>query len=169
MIKNFFAKVFNESEAECSKLFVELSEELPGESEDNIMICSCVAGMLARVAYVDFHIDEREIEKIELILDKFLHFDKKIVKIITHKCIDHIKDNGGLENHLYVHPLNDLLERDLKIEILKSLFLLAASDDEVTNRESEEIKLIAKGLRLRDEEYRACRAGVAEYLAVLNK
>ena len=50
-------------EANQSQLFYELQNELPELSEENLIKVACVAGLLARVAYVDFKLDEGELKR----------------------------------------------------------------------------------------------------------
>ena len=168
-----FLKFFsNEPEVEIKKyssLFSVLQNEYPQMNEEGILITSCVAGLLARVAYVDFHLDVKEQEVMKDLLGQF-HFIANIDPcIVAQIAIKHIKEMAGLENHLYVHPLKNLLSKDERYNIIQSLFLIAASDGSVEVVESEEIRLITKGFELSNQHFLAARAEVAKFLKSLRK
>lgn len=168
---NFF-KYFKDEKQEnirkYSQLYEKVQASFPRFSETELLITSCVAGLMARVAYVDFHLDKSEVEKMHEILSSFQLTRQFNAEAIVQMAITHIKDMAGLENHLYVHPLNDVLSKDEKYEIIQLLFLIAASDGSVDGIESEEIRIINKGLELSSQHFLAARAQVAKYLKSLN-
>lgn len=149
-----------------SELFDSLKKEFPTEEEDKLLAASCIAGLFARVAFVDFDLDSAELKKIQSLIKqwKFPNLDSETVSRIA---IDHIKEMAGLENHLYVKPLNKLLDKDERFNTVKALFLIAASDGSVDNVESEEIRLITKGLELSNQHFIVARAEVSQYLKSL--
>ena len=87
--------------------------------------------------------------------------------VLANMAITHIKDMAGLDNHLYVHPLREILSQDERYKVLQSLFLVAASDGNVDNLESEEIRIICKGLELSNQHFTVARAEVAKYIGAL--
>lgn len=165
-------KVFNNEPEEAVKKYSQLFELLQKEygdlGEDQILIMSCVAGLFARVAYVDFHLDENEIIKMRDLFKDFKLSPKVKNDVVIDIAVKHIKEMAGLENHLYVHPLNDYLTKDERFEIVQYLFLIAASDGVVEGVETEEIRIINKGLELSSQHFLAARAEVSKYLKSLN-
>lgn len=164
---DFFRKDERRSEVkQYSELFTTLKNEFPSVDEDKLMIASCIAGLFARVAYVDFDLDSKELKKMQALIKtwKFQGIDAETISQIA---ISHIKEMAGLENHLYVKPLNSLLDKDERFNTVKALFLIAASDGSVDNVESEEIRLINKGLELSNQHFIVARAEVSEYLRTL--
>jgi len=157
----------NESSTKTSGLHQKITQLLPDENEDELVKCACVAGLLARVAYIDFEIHEKEEEFIKKSLLDWTNFKKDEVQAISKVAIDEIKDLAGLENHLYCHPLNELMDNDEKYGVVESLFAMAASDNEVSGNESEEIRLINNGLRLEHKHFISARATVLEKLMAL--
>ena len=166
-----FLKFFsNEKDSEVKKnsnLHYELEKEYPHLSESEIVITACIAGLLARVAYVDFKLDDGEVLQIKEVLTKWNFCEKVKSEIVADMAVNHIQEMAGLENHLYVHPLRDLLTKEERFSVLQSLFLIAASDGIVESIESEEIRLIAKGLELSNQHFIVARAEVAEFIAAL--
>ena len=144
-----------------SQLRNELREELPELSDEKATEVACIAGLMARVAYVDFKLEDRELSHINL--------EDEVVQRISDVAIRHIRELAGLENHLYVYPLREILDKQQRFNIVEALFALAAADEVVENIESEEIRLIASGLELSDQHFLAARAKVIGHLKALQK
>ncbi len=150
-----------------SSLYHILQSQFPDLSDENLIKTTCIAGLLARVAYVDFDLDEgEEVYMLKAITD-FGTFSESESKIIVEIATSHIKELAGLENHLYVHSLKAILDKNARFSVVETLFALAASDGIVENVESEEIRIIVKGFELSDQHFLAARAKVADKLGVL--
>lgn len=150
-----------------SRLYHELKRELPDLEEEQLVKVACVSGLMARVAYVDFDLDAQELKHIDQVLKEWTDFDTQVVDLISQAAVRHIKELAGLENHMYLYPLRDVLDRDARFRLVEALFALAAADGSVENIESEEIRKISKGLELSDQHFLAARAKVAEHLRAL--
>ena len=136
---------------------------------ERLVTLTCMAGLLARVAYVDFDVDKRELDFISRALGEGNLLTEKEAKSLAELAISEVEALSGLENHLYCNELNEHLSRDQRYQLLQSLFLVAASDEHVENKESEEIRLICKGLLLEHHHFIAARARVKESLGVLKR
>lgn len=156
-------------DSDQSQLYHELRDELPELEENELVKVACVSGLLARVAYVDFKLDPKELEHIDQVLKKWTQFDDKTIKLISQASLKHIKEFAGIENHLYARPLKEVLGENERFKLVEALFALAASDGSVEHLESEEIRLICRGLELSDQHYLGARAQVMEYLKALQK
>lgn len=164
---DFFKNEKEEDIKKYSVLHYALEKEYPNLTEEELVITACVSGLLARVAYVDFNLDPGEIEQIKTSLENLSINERIHSEFITEIAVKHIVEMAGLENHLYVHPLNTYLNKDERFLVLQALFYVAASDGEVESVESEEIRLITKGLELSHQHFIAARAQVAKYLKAL--
>lgn len=165
-----FWDVFNkkkDSGKEHSTLHYELQKRYPETSEDELVKLTCIAGLFARVAYVDFHLDENERAHMNEVLNAWSDFSEADIKSIVDIAIDNIKELAGLENHLYIHRLKEVLDREARYSLVESLFALAASDGVVENIESEEIRIIVKGFDLSDKHFIVARAKVSDKLKAL--
>lgn len=165
-----FWDVFNKKKddgKEHSTLHYELQKRYPNLAEEELIKLTCIAGLFARVAYVDFHLDENEREHMGEVLNEWTEFDKDEVKSIVDIAIHNIKELAGLENHLYIFRLKEVLDRDARFSLVESLFALAASDGVVENIESEEIRIIVKGFDLSDKHFLVARAKVSDKLKAL--
>lgn len=137
------------------------------KDDDELIKIACLAGLLARVAYIDFHVGEDERQQIKKVLTEIVHLDAEEAKLVADIAIDEIKELAGLENHKYCHPLNKILDNQQKFDLILALFSLAASENEISELESEEIRLINKGLELEHQHYVAARVQYKKFLGVL--
>jgi len=164
---DFFTADNNDDVSKYGKLFESIQKEYPDLPEEKLVLTSCIAGLMARVAYIDFDLDENEVIQMKKNMGQWKIADNIDQEQVVQMAVDHIIELAGLENHLYVHPLKSFLNKDERYKVLQSLFLIAASDGSVDNIESEEIKLICKGLELSNQHFIAARAEVVEFINAL--
>lgn len=160
-------KSTNTNSTHQSGLHAKIEELLPGRSEEEHILIACVAGLMARVAYVDFELHKNEEDLIGKSLSQWTQLNPQEIAAVEKLAIEEIQNLSGLENHKYCHPLNDILNNDQKYDLLVALFAIAAIDGEVEQLESEEIRIIAKGLLLEPKYFIAARATVVDYLKSL--
>ena len=163
---NFFTKTKLKTEF-TSKLHEKIHHSLPDHSEEDILITACLAGMLARIAYVDFDLDPNEKDRIKKALEEVVELSSVEAEVITSVTIAHIKELSGLENHCYSHPISEKLSVQQRYKIVELLFTIAAADGSVSEQESEEIRTITKSLLLVHKHFIAARAKVMDKLACL--
>lgn len=156
-----------ETGKEQSSLYYELQNRYPERNENDLIKLTCIAGLFARVAYVDFDLDDNEKIHMNKVLNEWSDFSKEEIESIVDIAINHIKELAGLENHLYIYRLKEILDRDARYKLIESLFALAASDGVVENIESEEIRIIVKGFDLSDKHFLVARAKVSDKLKAL--
>ena len=165
-----FWDIFNKEESNNqfeSRLHKKIADYLPNTDENEHILIACISGLMARVAYVDFHLHENEEAIIADSLKTWTKLTEVEIQAVKKIAIEEIKELAGLENHKYCHPLNDILNQDQRFELLEALFAVAASDGEVESKENEEIRIIAKGLLLEQKYFISARATVVEYLKTL--
>lgn len=152
-----------------SGLHQKVANLLPNASDEEHVLVACVAGLCARVVYIDFEVHKDEIEKMKSALDHWTDLPKHDIEAIVELSLDEIKELAGLENHAYAHPLKETLSLENRYGILESLFEIAASDGVVEEKESEEIRVIATGMNLEHKHFISARATVLEHLGALKK
>ena len=152
-----------------SKLQVKVSELLPQESEETHILVTCLAGLFSRVAYADMNIDQTEVEHINEALTKWTELSADQIKAVVNLSVDMVKELTSVEDHKYTDPLNEILSNDQRYKVLEGLFALAASDGNAEQLESEEIRIIAKGLLLEHKHFVSARATVLSSLGALKK
>lgn len=161
---DFFTKEDQQEVKKYSGLYEQLSQEYPTIAEKDLVILSCIAGLMARVSYVDFELHPEEVKQMQSLIQKWngeVHFDHELT---TEMAIKYVKEMAGIDNHLLVHPLKNHLNQDERYQVLQTLFLIAASDGNVAGVESEEIRVICKGLELSNQHFLAARAEVSDFL-----
>lgn len=152
-----------------SRLHKKVDTLFPGKPAEEIILATCVAGLMARVAYADLVINDNEKDSMKKALTHLSTLTSEEVDAITTLAIDEIKDLAGLENHLYCRPISENLSEMERFNILKALFQLAASDGGASHQEGEEIRQVCTGLLLEHKHFIAARAGVLDKLDSLKK
>ena len=152
-----------------SRLHQKVSDLLPEHSEEEQLKVACLSGLMARIAYNDLVIDDREKEVILNSLKNWTQIKDKEALAVAELCLSEVKDLAGIENHLYCLPLRESLSETERYNIVVSLFAVAAADGNVENSESEEIRNIAHGLLLEHKHFISARTTVLEKLGALNK
>ena len=152
-----------------SRLHEKIATKLPGSTEDDLIKVACFAGLLARVAWVDFKLDPSELSVMRQVLSDWTKMDRETIDTIVAISTDEIQELAGLENHLYCHPLQNIMSENERYDLLVSLFAIAAGDESVEQLESEEIRIITQGLNLTHKHYISARATVMDKLKALKK
>lgn len=140
----------------------------PNLEENRQILLASISGLCARVAYVDFEVCPKEIKAIEAALVKWMDLSSEEATFIAELAINEVKELAGLDTRNYCTALNDLLDNNQKLHILETLFQISAADGNVEQHESEEIRIISKGLLLEQKHFIAARATVAKYIGALN-
>ena len=164
--ENFFGKAQG-NETFAHELHKKVASLMPNSTQEDQLYTACIAGLLARVAFVDFEIHHQEKSHMMDVLQEWGTFSAQDSQAITSLAIEHVKELSGLENHLYCVPLSENLSVKRRYAIVLALFALAASDGSVDNNESEEIRTITTGLLLEHKHYISARASVLDKLAAL--
>lgn len=163
----FLKSIKQPQQSAINSLQAKLQMEFPDKNERELLQVACYAGLLARIAYADLSIQPGEVKQMELALNQLPQLNESEVKKIVHIAIEDMQNLSGIENHSYTAPLAETLSEKERYNVLVSLFKVAAGDGEASLLESEEIRLVSKGLLLNDHHYLAARATVLDYLKVL--
>lgn len=164
-----FWDIFNKKEdkKEISVLRQKIIGHFPNMEENRQILLASVSGLCARVAFVDFEVCLNETKAIEEALTKWMELNKEESEFIASLAISEVKELAGLDNRNYCTALNDLLDNTKKLHILETLFQISAADGNVEQNESEEIRIISKGLLLEHKHFIAARATVAKHIGAL--
>jgi uncharacterized tellurite resistance protein B-like protein len=167
-----FWDIFKEKKTETTKLstiHAKIVELIPDQEDEKLIKLACISGLLARVAYIDFEVHTNEIDDMEAALVEWGNLSEELSKNIVTIAIEEIKDLAGLENHKYCQPLTNLMKPEERYSLLKALFSIAASDGQVEEKESEEIRIISRGLRLQHQDFISARVSVLNKIKSLMK
>ncbi len=144
-----------------------IKDALKNVPEDRIRYLAAFGGLLGRVANADGHISPEEDQRIAVILKNFSDLGATEAELVSEIIHQQTKALAGLENHIYMREINELVDRDKKMEILSCLYAVAAADDEISTEENETIRIITKSLGLSHSEYISIRSLYKDKLAVL--
>ncbi len=166
---NFFNSVVkkNQPEAQGSSLQKIILNQFPGVVESELTLLASIAGLMARVAYVDMVFTKEEREQMaRQLAQKFPHYAVQSTGIVA-LAVNNMKELAGIENHLYSDEINKKMSVEDRYQLLCILFQVAASDGVADNYESEEIRIICKALLLTPNDYISARATVRKQLGAL--
>lgn len=157
-----FSQVESKSTLEKS-----LKQEFPAFGDRKLVKIASLSGLLSVVAFNDLVIEESELNAMESALKEWSHLSDEEIKAIVSIASTHAKDLIDLENHIYTNELNKIMNVNEKYYVLESLFEIAASDGEVSNSESEQIRAISKAMKLSRNHFLSARAKVIDKLSIL--
>ena len=166
-----FFDIFTKKEEKIyiNSLHQKFQGHFPLLDEKKLITLSCLSGLLARVAYIDFQIDEEETINIQEALIKWVNLNEEEARFVTKIAIKEMKELAGLDTRNFCTPLNEILSKEEKFQIIEALFQLASSDGEISSIESNEISYISKVFLLEQKHFLAARAKVFQYLSSLKK
>lgn len=167
-----FLKLFDSSiqtEESNTSLQKSIHQLIESEDQNEILKLSCLAGLLAKVAYADLKISPEETEMMITVLTEEMQLDRKVATNVVELASEEMERLAGVGSEKYGHLLGDLCSTDERYQILLALFQVAAAEGGVSNLESETIRSISKGLLLEHRHFVSARASVSEKLNLLSK
>lgn len=150
-----------------SKLQESVLNQFPDYTEEKRVLLTCLAALSARIAYVDFEISPKEKDAMIQALKKWMNLSDKEADFVSTKALEEVVELSGIEPRSYCTALNEFLDNTQKLHVLETLFQISASDSNVEDHESEEIRIIATGLLLEHKHFIAARATVANFIGAL--
>ncbi|HKB07555.1 MAG TPA: TerB family tellurite resistance protein [Candidatus Polarisedimenticolia bacterium] len=154
------------AETETVRRIVAALERLEPERARHIAI---FAYILSRVARADLMISEAETRAMEGIVEREGGLAPEQAILVVQMAKTQAILFGGTENYLVTREFNKIASREEKLDLLRCLFAVAASDDSVSVKEDNEIRRICNELRLTHEEFVAVRSEFRDRLSVLRK
>ena len=124
------------------------------------------AGLLGRVAYADMDLGDDELARVREILVETAGLDARDARAITELLARERVELLSLEDHLYARLINDVADREQKLDLIRALFRVAAADGTVRSDEDGAIRGIARALLLEHREFIAIRREFKGQLAV---
>jgi len=119
---------------------------LPDISDDDIQLWSAAGGLLARVAHVDREVTAEERTAMTIALNKHWHLPDHIIATLIDIALDEISD--GLDFYNLSRQFYLRSDHDERKKFVSSLFMIALADGQISYDETEEIRHIARGLKL---------------------
>ena len=109
------------------------------------------AGLMARVAGVDFEVSPEETDAITTILQSEWKLSKEQARLVAE--VSHHRVFRGLDAVRLVKRFNDFTTLEERRDFLRCLFAVANAANQTSYEEIEEIRSIAKGLELQHQDF----------------
>ena len=164
-----FLQFNNMTEENKSTLQRSIESHFPDRDEQTYINYACIAGLMARVAFADMRVEDGEEDYMQEALFDWTDLSEDDSRSLTNLAVENVKKLVNLENHYYCSPLVEHFSEGERYNLIRVLFQLAASDGEVSNVESEEIRSITTYLRLTHKHYISARSEVSEHLSINKK
>ena len=94
--------------------------------------------------------------------------DSEIEPIIT-LLLQYQTELFAIENHTYLRLINTVCKKPKKLDILRTLFTVAAADRSINADEDRSMDLIAQGLKLTHREFVKVRAEFSQHRDVFKR
>lgn len=166
ILKNLFGQSAKSDEdpAHSSDLRA-VEAALAGVEPAQAKLLSGFALLLARVAHIDFNVSESEKKRIQEMLIRYSHLNEQQAQTVLTIALDRAARHS-VEEHIVIRQINAVADRERRKDIIRALFHVA-SDADITEKESEEIFVIAKALLFSRQEYIELRSEFREHLTIL--
>ena len=125
--------------------------------------------ILSRVANADLDISREETREMERIVEGIGGIPEDQAVLTVQLAKQHSQLFGGTDNFSITEEFNRLASREQKIALLSCLFAVSASDQSISTIEDNEIRTIARELRLDHSDFISARSTYTQYLEVLKK
>lgn len=141
-------------------------DELPPERARYLAAFSYI---LSRVANADLQISDEETREMERIVEGIGGLPEDQAVLTVQLAKQHSELFGGTDNFSITEEFNRLATREQKIALLSCLFAVSASDQSISTIEDNEIRAVARELRLDHSDFIAARSAYTQHLEVLKK
>jgi uncharacterized tellurite resistance protein B-like protein len=138
---------------DLGRLFASVQEILRGHGDSDVKLITGVAGLLGNVAHADLEITSAEVAKIRRILGERLNLTDAQVAAIVELLLKHRVQLFAVESHIYTRLVNEVADRQQKIDLLEVLFSVAAADQAISGEEGAAVRLVAEGLKLSHRDF----------------
>ena len=139
-------------------------DSLPPERARHI---AAFAFILSRVARADLLISEAETSAMERIVSENGRLPEEQAVLIVQMAKTQNLLFGATENYLVTREFNNLASREVKLDLLRCLFAVAAADDSISEAENHTIRQISRELLLEHEDFIRVRSDFRDKLAFL--
>lgn len=125
------------------------------------------ASILSRVAHSDLDISDAETKAIEEVVRKVGHLGEELAVLVTGIAKHQNQLLGGVENYLITREFGRVATVRQKMELMESLFIVAAAEEGISAEENQEIRKIAEEIGLSHQDFLAVRSSFKQHLNVL--
>jgi uncharacterized tellurite resistance protein B-like protein len=119
---------------------------LPKVSDDEIQVWCAAGGLLARIAHVDRDITREEQEAMANAMGMHWKLPDQVIAALIDIALDEI--SKGLDFYRLTRQFYQKTTHEERQRFVTSLFKIALADGKISHDETEEIRHIARGLKL---------------------
>jgi len=130
---------------------LELEESVIDIPEQALRKLSLAGGLMARLAYVDREVTDGEIDMMVKAIQETWGVSELESALVAEVAVDTI--SRGLDYFRLTRQFFENTTEDERLHFLDVLFTVAAGDGQVSNDEIEEIRTIAKVLKLTHKQF----------------
>lgn len=141
--------------------------QLPDADDEAVRLTVAVAGLLACIAYADRKYTAEEQAHVQEALSRIDGLAGAAVETICATLRDHIVRIAVGNTQTYTRDVRELVEPEVRRELLDVLVDLAASDGELVLAETDLLRRTASALGLSPDDYLASQARHRARLSVL--
>lgn len=127
---------------------LEVSLELP---EDQLWTLSLAGGLMARIAHVDETIAEAEFVAIMTTLQNHWDLNEQQANLVANVAVSEAA--ADLDNYRLSRQFYEATDRQQRLDFLEVLFQVAAADGEASHQEIEDIRRIARTIKLSHKDF----------------
>ena len=153
--------------ASGDRLDVVIRAQLPEADEEALRLTTAVAGLLACVAYADRKYGDEEQAHVRAALDRIDGLDAAAVETICATLREHIAKIALGNTQTYTRDVRELVDPEVRRELLDVLVDLAAVDGELVLAETDLLRRTAAAIGLSPDDYLASQARHRARLSVL--
>jgi len=154
------------SEADALRRIVSALDEIEPEKARYI---ACFAYLLGRVANADLDISEDETREMERIVESRGGLPEAQAVLVVQIAKSQNKAFGSTQSFTVTQEFNQLATRPQKLAMLDCLFAVSSSDQSISTVEDNEIRNIARELRLDHSDFIASRSTYRQYIETLKR
>ena len=151
----------------ASELASLVRSHMAGADDDDVRIVTAIAGLLAGVAYADREYAPAERDRIREDLGRMNALPDAGVDAICALLDREIVELGTGNQQSYTRDLRELVDTELRREVLEVLVDLAAADGEVSLSETDLLRRTTNALGLSPDDYTAAQARHSDRLSIL--
>ena len=123
--------------------------------------------LLARVAAADLRTDDVERDSIAQRLETFAEIDPDRARLLAEAAIEAAAADHASDDHLVARAFRDMTEQPERIRLIRCLYAVASSDENISAVEDNEIFEIAVAIGIRREDVISLRMEFKEHLGAL--
>src|SRR5688500_4563703 len=151
----------------AAELYSAIRSHLPDADEETVRVVTAIAGLLGVVAYADREYTGNEEALLKRELGRIHGMTPAGVEAICSILRLHIVEVATVQVPRYARELRELGDLELRLEVLQVLVDVAASDGQISHRETNVLRQLTTSLGLTQQDYNAAQAQHRDKLTAL--